>query len=95
MLNYLKGSSSSDKQIFVGEAIGSDDSQILINVKNPFQVGDKLELITPERDFTFVLEDLLDEEKIAVSEARGSGYKVWIDLPKKVNCKNALLVKCL
>jgi putative protease len=47
MQQYEKGIPDSDRQQFVGEVIEDDRGKIMIDVKNRFAKGDKLELMTP------------------------------------------------
>ncbi len=90
--NYIEGYSSSDRQQYVGEIIGYDtNNQCLdIDVKNKFSRGDKLELILPEGNIEFTLEQLLDKEGSAVEHAPGSGHKVKIPFSGTVPEKGLL-----
>lgn len=80
MQSYDTGHSVSRQQQFVGEIINFDqDSPYLeINVKNRFEIGDELELMTPTGNTTFVLEALLDKQGVACEVAKGSGHFVRI-----------------
>lgn len=57
MQNYDYGYSKSDTQQFVGEVLGrnSENGLIEIDVKNKFLVGDELELMTPSGNMKFTL----------------------------------------
>ncbi len=81
--NYDYGYSKSDTQQFVGEVLGknTETGLIEIDVKNKFLVGDKLELMTPSGNVTFILEHMIHSktgEKI--TDAKGSGHKVAIKI---------------
>lgn len=69
--NYLTGSSRSHQQEFAGEAIldaVTPDGWILVDVKNNFKVGDRLEFILPGKDNPeLVLETMLDEKGQPIS----------------------------
>ena len=51
-----------------------------IDVKNKFAVGDELELILPDGNRTFRLENMLDMDGKPLQEAPGGGYRVQIPL---------------
>jgi len=78
--NYLRGYSSTDTQQFVGEVIDIDRQarQLIVNVKNRFSVGDKLELIMPVGNKTFMLEQLMSKSGESIQVAPGSGHQVRV-----------------
>lgn len=82
--NYDNGVSSNKAQQFVGEVIDYDegDGWLSLEVKNRFEIGDDLELITPTGNMPFNLNALetLKGQKIEV--APGSGHQVRIQLPE-------------
>ncbi len=80
--NYEKGASSNSQQQFVGEVIDADTQNgwLTIEVKNRFERGDTLELITPQGNHTFKLEGLENTEGVAMSAAPGSGHVVRIPI---------------
>lgn len=81
--NYLQGHSSSNRQQFVGEITGYDETggwaEIL--VKNKFCVGDLLEFILPEGNRDFKVASMTDRDGNPMMEAPGSGWEVRIPLP--------------
>jgi len=81
--NYERGNSVGVQQQFVGEVTGYDKQQgmLHINVKNRFELGDTLELMSPQGNSKFVLHDLLDKNSNRVQAAPGSGHHVQIALP--------------
>lgn len=94
--NYTRGASISTQQQFVGEVTYSNDGWLTIDVKNRFQLGDELELMTPEGNFTFTLNKILGSNNDERDDAPGSGFIVKIASPK--GCKNtnkALLIRNL
>jgi len=80
--NYGKGASSNSQQQFVGEIIDTDTQNgwLTIEVKNRFERGDTLELITPQGNHTFQLNGLENTEGTAMSAAPGSGHVVRIPI---------------
>ena len=80
--NYVKGASSNTQQQFVGEIIDADTNKgwLTIDVKNRFQRGDTLELITPQGNHTFSLNALENTEGAKMDAAPGSGHIVRIPI---------------
>lgn len=95
--NYRQGSSSSSRQLFVGEITSSDEASGLtsVDVKNKFSVGDQLELIMPDGNLRFSLEMMEDEHGNAMEVAPGGGYKVRVRLPEKCVPGTSLLTRIL
>ncbi len=85
--NYRKGASSTDRQQFVGEVSGFDAAEglAIVDVKNKFAVGDRLELLTPAENRRFTLERMQDMAGQPMTEAPGGGYQVAIPLPVEVD----------
>ncbi len=94
--NYIVGYSSSDRQQYVGEVVGFDtESQcLMIDVKNKFSIGDKLELILPEGNIELTLETLFNNDNENIDVAPGSGHQVKIPFVGKVS-QQGLLAKHL
>ncbi|MGL6159177.1 prephenate-dependent tRNA uridine(34) hydroxylase TrhP [Microbulbifer sp.] len=82
--NYEQGNSSNTSRQFVAEVIGCDAGWLTLEVKNRFEVGDKMELITPLGNLRFNLQALEDLQGRTVNSAPGSGHTVRIPLPARV-----------
>jgi putative protease len=94
--NYNRGSSISTQQQFVGEVIASDKDWLMIDVKNRFQVGDELELMTPEGNVTFELKSIQSKHGESRSDAPGSGFIVKIPTPAGITTADkSLLIRNL
>lgn len=98
--NYEKGVSSNSAQQFVAEAIqyDSDSGWLTLDVKNRFEKGDKVELITPTGNVSFNIETLEKENGDAIDVAPGSGHIVRIlcnDLPLSESGGYAMLMRHL
>lgn len=79
--NYISGSSRSHRQEFVGEAVssGQEKGWILVDVKNRFQVGDRLEFVLPQGDnIEVVLDRMQNVDGQSIDIAPGNGYQVRI-----------------
>jgi putative protease len=80
--NYLTGASKTHRQEFVGEAIGREGDWLVIDVKNRFALGDKLEYILPSgRNVSALLTSLQDKDGNNISVAPGNGHIVRIPAP--------------
>ena len=90
--NYIDNHSKSSQQRFVGELVGYDSASgyAEVDVKNHFEVGDELELIMPDGNRTFRLEDMLDMKGNTTGVAPGSGHRVQIPVAAG-DCDMALL----
>ena len=78
--NYERGMSRSDRQQFVGAIIERDDKWLTIDVKNRFERGDQLQLMTPGGNTSFTLPTILDRNGHETDAAPGSGHIVRIPL---------------
>ena len=94
--NYQHGYSLSERQQFVGEFTGvRRDGLAEVEVKNRFQVGDLLELMTPQGNLNFRLERMLDKKGEAAQVAPGNGHIVYLPVPAEVELDLALLMRHL
>jgi len=81
--NYEQGVSSNSNQQFVGEIkeLDNDRGWALVEVKNRFETGDTMELITPKGNTRFAVEAIENKDGISFAAAPGSGHFVRIPLP--------------
>lgn len=99
--NYLHGSSVSERQLFVGEITGMDVGRgtLEVAVKNRFEVGDSLELMTPRGCISFELTAMTSANGEQQNVAPGSGHIVHVSLPDAVilndDMRYALVLKNL
>ncbi len=80
--NYIHGSSIGTKQQFVGEVVDADDQFVTIDVKNRFNIGDVVELMTPQGNAEFTLNYMENKHGEQTTEAPGSGHRVKILRPE-------------
>jgi len=94
--NYDYAHSISDSQQLVGEIVAKNANDLyLVEVKNKFVVGDRMELVTPGGNHTFVLDQLFDKQGEPVREAKGSGHFVWVALPIEFDPAFCILMRSL
>ena len=83
--NYERGSSAMLRHQFVGEVLEELDGWLSIEVKNRFELGDQMELMTPSGNHSFALQSLLDRHGQPTEVAPGTGYIVRIPKPNGIN----------
>ncbi len=93
--NYERGNSISTTQQFVGEVLDCDNGLVTIDVKNRFQKGDQLELMTPQGNHRFTLTELENKNGAAIEVAPGNGHVVKFPVGDLAVDKFALLVRDL
>ena len=80
--NYERGHSVGVHQQFVGQVAGqSRPGWVDIEVKNRFEVGDRLELMLPSGNRRFTLEAMEAGNGSALKVAPGDGHRVRLALP--------------
>ncbi|WP_075185305.1 tRNA 5-hydroxyuridine modification protein YegQ [Teredinibacter haidensis] len=82
--NYEQGASGNSSQQFVAEAIAYDAQSgwLTLDVKNRFEIGNAVELITPQGNISFNISTLEKESGGAIDVAPGSGHIVKIQAPE-------------
>lgn len=97
--NYEQGASKSELQQFVGDVLNADDGWLTIDVKNRFETGDHMELVTPSGNHSFCLPAIIGRDGKKTDAAPGSGHVVKVPLPESVDAATiddfALLVRYL
>ncbi len=94
--NYLRGSSLSERQQFVGELTGERRHGLAeVKVKNRFALGDQLELMTPQGNLHFRLDALQNAAGQGVEVAPGDGHVLYLPLPEDVQPELGLLMRQL
>ena len=83
-LDSDQGHSGNTQQQCVGDVAELDTERvwITIEVKNRFETGDRLELITPAGNRTFTLNHLENLRGETITAAPGSGHRVRFPLPE-------------
>lgn len=94
--NYERGSSVSERQQFVAEFTGERQGELAqVKVKNRFAVGDQLELMTPQGNINFTLEQLQKGCGSATQVAPGDGHTFYMPVPEDIDLQHALLMRYL
>ncbi len=84
--NYQRGHSESSRSILVGEVLALDGKECsaLIEVKNAFAPGDRLEFVFPGGPVEGTAAVMTDETGKVVARAPGSGWRVRMTVPPQV-----------
>src|SRR5690606_80827 len=95
--NYENCNSVGLQQQYVADIIQytPGDSWLQLDVKNQFEVGDVMELMTPSGNLHFELSAMEKLNGEAVSRAPGSGHKVRIPVSPETDYRFALLMRNL
>ena len=97
--NYEHGASRSERQQVVGEVQDVHDDWLSIDVKNRFETGDKMELVTPSGNQSFRLTGMMGHDGKSTDIAPGSGHVVKVPIPAELDSQVidqfALLVRYL
>lgn len=93
--NYEQNTSLSARQQFVGEIQEYDraSGMVSITVKNRFQTGDSLELMTPRGNHPFTLGHLESLKGETLAVAPGDGWCVRFPAPVDFDADHALLMR--
>ena len=86
--NYERGVSSSDKQQYVGAILDRNEKWLTVDVKNRFEAGDQLQLMTTSGNISFDLPTILDRNDNTTDAAPGSGHIVKIPVPDGIEPGN-------
>jgi putative protease len=78
--NYMRGHSENSRQQYVGDIVNCANGIAVIDVKNKFQVGDRLEIIHPSGNRIVELNEMRSLAGEALTTAPGSGHRVQIPL---------------
>ncbi|WED22316.1 tRNA 5-hydroxyuridine modification protein YegQ [Vibrio sp. JC009] len=94
--NYDYGYSVSDSQQFVGEFTGKRRGELAeVEVKNKFMIGDSLELMTPQGNVIFTLNQMENRKSESIDDAKGNGHFVFIPVPEDMDLEYGLLMRNL
>ncbi len=94
--NYLQNNSTHTQQQFVGEITGFDKTLGMaeIDVKNKFELGDRLEIIAPGGNQHIKVEHIENLNGEAMDVAPGSGHHVRVPMPP-ADYQKALIARYL
>jgi putative protease len=80
--NYERGISTSDRQQYVGAILERNEEWLTVDVKNRFEAGDQIQLMTTKGNLSFTLPTIMDRNGHKVDAAPGSGHVVKIPVPE-------------
>lgn len=92
---YERGESKSVSRQLVGEVTGDSTKGLLVAVKNRFEVGDTLEIMTPAHNYIERVTALYSENETAISVAPGSGYNVILPVSANIDAAYGIVTRVL
>jgi len=94
--NYRQGASKATRSQFVAEisAVDTNAGWVQLEAKNKFRVGDRLTLLSPEGNQTFILESMQDLQGNPLEVAPGSGWQVRVPM-RGVSSTLGLVIRSL
>ena len=64
-----------------------------VEVKNKFTLGNSLELMTPQGNLSFQLEQLQNRKGEQIDVAPGNGHIVYLPVPKEIDVSYGILLR--
>ena len=89
--NYITGNSEAKRSQFVGQVLSVEDGWGVIDVKNHFEVQDRLEIIHPQGNLSLTLAAMMNPNNEPITVAAGSG--VLVKIPLAESYSGAMLAK--
>jgi putative protease len=94
--NYDQGYSVSERQQFVGELTGERRNGLAeVIVKNRFDLGDSIEVMTPNGNLSLSVEAMENARGIRLETAPGSGHTLYVAVPEGIDLSYGLLMRNL
>lgn len=98
--NYDYGFSVSNRQQFAGEFTGQrgsgrNEGWAEVDVKNRFSVGDSIEIMTPEGNVQFFIQQMHNKKGEDIDVAPGNGHFVYLPVPQEMPLAFAILLRNL
>ncbi len=93
--NFEESHSGHQTRLFCGMVLGMENngSMARINVRNRFELGDEMELISPDKTIPFTLNKMFTTDGKPLDTAHGGGQDVVIVVPDKAGEYNLLRKK--
>lgn len=94
--NYNQGYSVSERQQFVGELTGERRNGLAeVIVKNRFDLGDSIEVMTPNGNLNLSVEAMENARGIRLETTPGSSHTVYLAVPEGIDLAYGLLMRNL
>ncbi len=91
-VQYYNGRQEVTNQDFLGLILKYDEKTKLAKVqqRNYFKLKDKVEVFGPDKDFSFIIEEIYDEEKKPIEIVRHPKQIVYLKMPEKVSVNDMI-----
>ena len=91
---YFLGRNEESNQDFLGLVEDYRDGYVIVTSKNYFEKGDRVEIISPDREtISFTLGDIYDEDGNVIEASRHPEKKIKFKLDKEVKKNDMLRIK--
>lgn len=91
-VQYYNGRVEISNQDFLGLVLEYENGYAKVEQRNYFKTGDKVTIFGPNSEFTFVIDEILDENKCKIDIVRHPKQIVYLKVPKKVEPKNMIKI---
>lgn len=91
-MQYYNGRMEVSNQDFIGLVLDYKNGYAKIEQRNYFKKGDKVTIFGPNEEFSFVIEEILDEDKNNIEIVRHPKQIVYIKVPEKVSVNNMMKI---
>lgn len=91
-MQYYNGRMEVSNQDFIGLILDYNDEYAKVQQRNYFKKGDKVTIFGPNEEFSFEIEEILDEDKNPIEIVRHPKQVVYIRVPKKVSVNNMMKI---
>ena len=93
-VQYYNGRMEITNQDFLGLILGYDENTKLAKLqqRNYFKKGDKVEIFGPDKEFSFTVENIYDEDKNPIEIVRHPKQIVYLKLPQKVSVNDMMKI---
>ena len=93
---YFLGRNEESNQDFLGIVLENTKDGTLVEQRNFFKVGDKVDVFGPDKEAkSFIVDKILDEDGNRVDAARHAREKIYINIPFEVNKNDIIRVSLL
>lgn len=91
-VQYYNGRMEVSNQDFLGLVLDYKNGYAKVEQRNYFKVGDKVTVFGPTDEFSFIIEEILDEDKNKIDIVRHPKQIVYLKVPQSVNEKNMIKI---
>jgi len=91
-VQYYNGRMEVSNQDFLGLVLDYENGYAKVEQRNYFKVGDKVTVFGPDSEFSFVIEEIMDEDRNKIDIVRHPKQIVYLKVPQNVKKKNMIKI---